>query len=349
MKYAFLIVAGLSVICLFSFYPVDKQPFVLNDIPAAQHKAANQGKLLLVQFTARWCAPCQMMEQNTWTHPDLMNYMSDNCVAAKVDIENFDGMSYTQQYKIKNVPTLLVFSADGRLVGRYENSISASHLIKYLEQFNISENRVSNHAVATTAAQDKMSPTLSGILEEYAMQKAEAEAGTWVNGEAALIQEKSALPIEPIPHSTTGSSWDVPAIIVEEVGSQTSDYAAAETAQSRFIAPVSTSANYKPTEPVVITPPVASNQLLYTVQLGAYKSKQSASRILSQQAKILGREVWMIEPDELHDAYYRIITGTFYNREQATAYVANIKAEGLDGFVRILPEQSSAYLSLSMR
>ncbi len=328
MKNTFLFLAGLGAVCFFSFTVGNKQPFVLNDIPAAQHKAALQGKLLVVQFTAKWCAPCQIMEQNTWTYPELIDYMRDNCVAAKVDIDNPDAKSYTKQYNIKNVPTILVFSADGRLVGRYENAISASHLIKYLEQCNTPENRGANQPMADEQRND--TPTLSSILEDYARQKPIADALVWANGETSLIRDAAN------------------SMIADGHKPMNNKVSVAKTG-SRFIAPVSTRKDYRPSEPMANTKPQTSSQLIYTVQLGAFKSKQSAAQLISRHAKELGREVWMMAPGELHDNYYRIVSGTFYSKESAMAYVSSLKSKGLDGFVRTLPEQSAAYLSMSMR
>jgi cell division septation protein DedD/thioredoxin-related protein len=361
MKKALLVALTACVFMATAFYPVDKQVFVLNDIPSAQAKAQASHKLLLVQFTAKWCAPCKMMDENTWTHPDLLSWMQSNCVASKIDIENFDGMSYTHQYKVKSVPTILVFSADGRALGRYENSISATHLIKYLSQFDLPENRGGSVDLAPVVPADMYpnpdskpaegytmtahpSRTLTAILEDYGKSKGEMAADNWINGEMAALGQMSTTnknddlvaSAEPAPQHIDNQEEPTLHALTTEV----------KPFVSRVISPSVVQPTAKPTKmtaaPEKVKPIQSTADLLYTVQLGAYASKQGAINSLKSVASRTKEQVRLLAPTELHDQYFRIITGTFYTKDQAKHYVSDLKNAGIDGFVRILPETDSA-------
>jgi thiol-disulfide isomerase/thioredoxin len=378
-KYIFTLLA-VGACLVFAFQPIDKQAFVLNNMPAAKAKAAKEEKLLLVQFTARWCTPCQIMEQNTWTNPDLIAYMQENCIAGKVDIENFDGMSYTQEYRVRNVPTLLVFSSDGRQLGRYENSISATHLIQYLSQFNLPENRggkavaasgtpdlsqkpIETVATASTTYPDLVGPqpapiqnrTLTAILEEYGLRKAEASRDTWYNGETALVKQQNSAsaqeigpkPVEPLPQRIS-TEYDVQALPTStEQGNMAfvSKIIAPQTQPAQLaLKPVATTRPVSVPKPTLVNPAQPEPDFMYTVQCGAYGTKAGADKVSKQVQSKMKTQTWVLIPEEIHDKLFRVITGTFYSREQANAYVKKIKGDGIDGFVRIMPANDNLAL-----
>jgi thioredoxin-related protein/cell division septation protein DedD len=343
----YLTTLAAVMLLMFAFRPVKKQPFVMNNIPVAQEQAAHENKLLLVQFTARWCTPCQMMEQNTWTNPDLIDFMSENCVAAKVDIENFDGMTYTKDHNVKSVPTLLVFSADGRLLGRYENSISASHLIKYLESFISPDNTtavatIPDMASSASTTHDSASVrSLTAVLEQYGKEKAQSDPSFWINGEREVLayqQQETANFVGPTRPLHDQAFEPTPQITASD-----------EEMESLFIGPQKANTPFvshviapQTTEPSAATAPLAnvttSQNLVYTVQIGAFRSRKGADTTSKNMIAKLKTQTWVINPEETHDQLYRVVSGAFHSRTQANAFVISMKNNGFTGFVRTLPE-----------
>lgn len=116
--------------------------FYTGSLTVAKQKAAQEGKLYFVDFVASWCMPCRWMDETTFSNPDIAAYMADNYIPVKVDIDNFDGYAYKQQYNVKVLPTILIFNSKGKLVGRYEESLPPSKLIKILAKHNTTKNRV---------------------------------------------------------------------------------------------------------------------------------------------------------------------------------------------------------------
>lgn len=60
----------------------------------------------LVDFYATWCGPCKMM------HPildDLKKKMGDKVRIIKLDIESRPNIKVVQQYRVRSVPTLMIF------------------------------------------------------------------------------------------------------------------------------------------------------------------------------------------------------------------------------------------------
>lgn len=93
-------------------------------------KAQSEGKLYFVDFDASYCATCRNMDESTYMDPRLARYIGDNVVAQRVDVQDFDGVMWSQQYEVDALPTMLVFNEHGDLVRRIVGYQSADDLLK---------------------------------------------------------------------------------------------------------------------------------------------------------------------------------------------------------------------------
>lgn len=117
-----------------------KVGFFKGDLMNIQETAKTEGKLYFYDFVASWCTPCKWMDETTYTDANLANYISANYVAAKVDIDDFDGFALKEKYKVQVLPTIIVFNQDGKVVGRYEESLSPTKLTEILKKHNTAIN-----------------------------------------------------------------------------------------------------------------------------------------------------------------------------------------------------------------
>ena len=129
----------------------------------AKTAAASEGKLFMVDFTAKWCLPCRWMEETTFSNPEVIKYIDKHYVAAKVDIDDFDGFAYKQIYGIKALPSILIFNSKGEKVAQYQESMSPSKLLAVLKQHNIAANRVHS----TTNQSGLITPKPSAIQPQH--------------------------------------------------------------------------------------------------------------------------------------------------------------------------------------
>ncbi len=96
--------------------------------PQLQAKAASENKYILVDVYASWCAPCKLMDRKIYTNDTVAAYINAHFVSIKLqaDTTATDGGVVRSQYllahqvitenKVDAFPTLLVFSAAGKLV-----------------------------------------------------------------------------------------------------------------------------------------------------------------------------------------------------------------------------------------
>ena len=82
--------------------------------------------VVLVDFFATWCGPCQMLE------PVLEELAADtDAVIAKVDVDQHQGLA--AQNGVQGVPTMLLY-ADGEQVGRHVGMKPAEQLRSEIEE-----------------------------------------------------------------------------------------------------------------------------------------------------------------------------------------------------------------------
>jgi thioredoxin-like negative regulator of GroEL len=146
-------------------------PFIEDDFAAAEAKARQTGKLLMVDVWALWCHTCLSMRNFVFTDP-LLREVADRFVDLSIDTEQPGSAAFVQRYPIKSWPTMLVLApgdagAESPVLARWVGAMTARELLGRLREL----------AAAPT------SPLL-------AQADAAAAAGRW--SEAAGLYEKAA-------------------------------------------------------------------------------------------------------------------------------------------------------------
>jgi len=89
--------------------------------------AVSKYDVVLVDFYADWCGPCKMLE------PTVKSLaQSTDAAVAKVDIDQ--NQQLAQQYQVRGVPTLMLFS-DGEAVEQVVGVRDESTLRSLIEQY----------------------------------------------------------------------------------------------------------------------------------------------------------------------------------------------------------------------
>lgn len=120
--------------------PSTKIKFIENNLELALAQAEAEGKLIMVDFWATWCSPCKWMDEQTFNRPEVANYLNDKYITVRVNIDNFIGMTYKEQYDIRFLPTILVLDPAGKVIKKYEESMAPTKLLRVLKDHD--ENKV---------------------------------------------------------------------------------------------------------------------------------------------------------------------------------------------------------------
>ena len=87
------------------------------------HKIICSSTPTLVEFYGTWCLPCRTM--NPILH-ELKNQRKDTLSIVKIDVDK--NLEITNQFKIKSVPTLILFKA-GKIVWRKSGVMSIKEIL----------------------------------------------------------------------------------------------------------------------------------------------------------------------------------------------------------------------------
>jgi thioredoxin 1 len=80
--------------------------FGTRTVREAIEAGARDGKLVILDATATWCAPCKTMDATTWVQPEVEKWIGDHAIAAQFDIDK-DADS-ARAYNIAAMPTIIV-------------------------------------------------------------------------------------------------------------------------------------------------------------------------------------------------------------------------------------------------
>ncbi|NQX91200.1 MAG: thioredoxin fold domain-containing protein [Flavobacteriales bacterium] len=94
MKYLFTLVFAIAMGTAVSAQSVGINWMTIEEAVEAQKK---EPRKIMVDVYTKWCGPCKMMMKNTFTNPDVINYINANFYAVKFDAEGPDAVMFRGQ------------------------------------------------------------------------------------------------------------------------------------------------------------------------------------------------------------------------------------------------------------
>jgi len=133
----------------------EDSPFSAISLTTAKELAQNEGKYIFVDFYADWCVPCKWMDETTYADKNVLKVLNDGFVSVKINIDDFDGYTLKEEYNVTVLPTVIVLDQSGKVIRRYEESMSPSKLKDILQDISIDNNNFKHTENVAPSAFDK--------------------------------------------------------------------------------------------------------------------------------------------------------------------------------------------------
>jgi protein disulfide-isomerase len=128
--YRFFLFAVASTFLIFAPLARAEESGWLTDYKQAQQQAKANNKILLLDFTGSdWCGWCKKFDREVLLKPEFKDFARNNLVVVELDFPRTkpqtpelrkQNRELAQQYEIVGFPTILVLSADGQKLWRYD-------------------------------------------------------------------------------------------------------------------------------------------------------------------------------------------------------------------------------------
>jgi len=325
--------------------------FMVN-LASAKHKAAIEGKLYMVHFTASWCTPCKWMNSHTFTDDRVAGYLTENYVPVKIDVEDFDGIIIKQKNNVQFLPTILIFNSKGEEVGRFEEAIGPSKLMAILEENNTPNNKEKMELPEPTAAENPSAisrPLLPSIFDDREkIVKPNIEISSPIVQEETEVEEEKTeanIPVytPPANENNTGNTSPVTSVENQEIASvESTDLNKIVNSESTIpLGGDRTNSSSTTAESLAFLTGEGIFELDvrfkqkrgYSIQIGLYARYENVLAEVNKFKNMYNEKIF-VHIDRMNGVpVYRLLMGSFDQRQDANQFEYQLKDRGLDCFV----------------
>ena len=86
----------------------------------ALEQAQKEGKLVFMDCYTSWCGPCKNMLNNVFTLAEAGEFMNEEFVCVKYDMEKGEGRDLLKRYGVDAFPTMFLLDGDGNIIYKKE-------------------------------------------------------------------------------------------------------------------------------------------------------------------------------------------------------------------------------------
>ncbi len=108
----------------------------VDDHQDALRQAEASGRLVLLDFGADWCPPCQKMNQNVFSDPEFAAELEKWVVPLRVDLGDRPPSpsvaEVVRRYGVEALPTFIVVGTKGQEVARRAGTMSAGQFLDFV-------------------------------------------------------------------------------------------------------------------------------------------------------------------------------------------------------------------------
>lgn len=123
--------------------------FMKQDWQAAIKAAKEKNKYIFMDAYTNWCSWCKVMDKQTFTDNAVAEFMNQNFIPLKMEMETGFGVTLAMKFKVTGYPTFLVFSPDGKLVYKIVGFQKPGPFLAALKKSIVKENQTDIKGLST--------------------------------------------------------------------------------------------------------------------------------------------------------------------------------------------------------
>lgn len=155
------------------------------DLATALAEASAAGRTVFVDFYARWCGPCRVLERITFLDSAFVGFASTR-VCVRVDVER--DTASARRYQVRAYPTLVLLRGDGSEIDRIVGAPPTVELVSQLEEFSAGRGTLDTLLAqeATRGDDPAFTLQLAGRLQDHGRVEEAARRYLRIFGRAAV-------------------------------------------------------------------------------------------------------------------------------------------------------------------
>ena len=161
---------GLKTIDAQNIDSVKSIKFIAEDFRAAMAQGAKKNKIVFIDAYTTWCGPCKLMDKSVFTDEKVLDFMNENFVNLKLDMERGDGQIVAQRYKVSAFPSFLFVNTEGELVHK---GIGYQDADKFLSLASVALS--ANQGLLAWSRKFENGERSPDFLKNYALQLADVQ------------------------------------------------------------------------------------------------------------------------------------------------------------------------------
>ena len=81
--------------------------------------ALSDDKIIMIDFYTDWCAPCKLLDSDTFTNEEVIQYVNNNFIPIKINAESEYGMPLYEKFKGTGYPMIIFLDKEKNEIDRF--------------------------------------------------------------------------------------------------------------------------------------------------------------------------------------------------------------------------------------